>query len=60
MNLLYENENGVDARIKQDATHNELETCYRTGSKRKRMKSRQERANPVVNLEESDSHDDDE
>jgi len=54
MNLLYENENGVDARIKRDATHNDLETCYRTGSKRKRMKIRQERVNPVVNLEESD------
>eukprot|EP00978_Attheya_sp_CCMP212_P039466 scaffold205506_cov72-Attheya_sp.AAC.1 len=60
MNLLYENENGVDAIIKRDATHNELETCYRTGSKRKRMKIRQESVNPVANLEASDSNDDDE
>eukprot|EP00978_Attheya_sp_CCMP212_P035895 scaffold158841_cov27-Attheya_sp.AAC.1 len=58
MNLLYENENGIDARIKRDATYNDLENCYRTGSKRRRMKIRQERVNPVVNLEESDSYDD--
>eukprot|EP00978_Attheya_sp_CCMP212_P021462 scaffold62670_cov46-Attheya_sp.AAC.1 len=56
MNLLYEQENGVDARIKPDATHNDLETCYRTGSKRKRQKIRQERVNPVIHLEESNSN----
>jgi hypothetical protein len=59
MNLLYENEKGHDARVKRDATFDDIHYCSSAGSKKKRFKIQQERVDPIVNLDDSDANDED-
>jgi hypothetical protein len=53
MNLLYENERGEDARRKRDAEIDDDQRAYRGGSKRKRLKIKQKRVEPVIHLDDS-------
>eukprot|EP00978_Attheya_sp_CCMP212_P041353 scaffold236141_cov70-Attheya_sp.AAC.2 len=55
MNLLYEHENGRDAIIKRDASQDDSATVYRGGTKRKRMKIKEKRVEPVINLDDSEN-----